>query len=120
MSFLIKRIKATICMLTAALLFHAVRGCQKPVIEQNLVGKWQSSRLTTPIYLHANGEWEIKKDDGGVLQYGIWRLNGRNITWSYKAGSKIGHDGDPIVSSTPHEFRVRENDGSTTTFKRLE
>jgi hypothetical protein len=36
------------------------------------VGKWKSSKLTTLLYLYPNGEWEIKTDEGGVLQFGLW------------------------------------------------
>jgi hypothetical protein len=40
----------------------------------------------------------------------------RKITWSYKVDGQVGHDWDPIVASTPREFKVKENDGSVTTF----
>ena len=107
-------------LLTAVSLLFLVSSCGGKIEEKNLVGKWNSSKLATPIHIHANGDWEIKTDEGAVLQYGVWRLKGKNIIWTYKLESKIGHDGDPIVSSTPREFRVKENDGTTTIFKKLD
>ena len=107
-------------LLAAVSLLFLVSSCGGKIEEKNLVGKWNSSKLATPIYIHANGDWEIKTEEGAVLQYGVWRLKGKNIIWTYKLESKIGHDGDPIVSSTPREFRVKENDGTTTIFKKLD
>ena len=105
---------------SALALLALLCACTAAVDEKNLVGKWRSSKLATPIFLYANGEWEIKTDDGGVLQYGVWKVKDRSITWSYKVGAQVGHDWDPIVSSAPREFRVKENDGSVTTFNRLD
>jgi len=120
MNGLVRRMKSLVFVLAAVFLLFSVSSCKRQIDERNLVGKWQSSRLETPIYLHANGEWEIKTDDGAVLQYGVWKVKARHITWSYKIDSQFGHDGDPIVSSTPREFRVKENDGTTTTFRKLD
>ena len=90
------------------------------VSEKQFVGKWKSSKLETPIYLHDNGEWEIKTEDGAVLQYGIWQYEDDSIRWSYKINSQIGHDVNAVLSATPLEFQVKEGDGSTTTFSKLD
>ena len=107
-----------ICALSVSVV-TLLGACGSSVDEKNFVGKWRSSKLATPIYLHANGDWEIKTDDGGVLQYGVWKVKNRSITWSYKLGGNIGHDWDPIVSLAPREFLVKEHDGSVTRFTKL-
>ncbi|OYU45205.1 MAG: hypothetical protein CFE44_08750 [Burkholderiales bacterium PBB4] len=96
-------------------------GCKgrKSTSTESFVGKWKSSKLETPLYLYANGEWEIKKDDGRVLQYGIWEYKDGMLIWNYKMGAHIGRDVNPVQSVTPQEFRLREDD-ATTTFTRLE
>lgn len=86
---------------------------------ESFVGKWKSSKLETPLYLYANGEWEIKKDDGRVLQYGIWEYKDGMLIWNYKMGAHIGRDVNAVHSVKPHEFQLRE-DGTLTTFTRLE
>ena len=73
----------------------------------------------TPVYLYENGEWEIRKDDGGILQFGIWTLKDNTIIWTYKNGSEIGYDPNAVVSVTAQEFKVRERDSSITSFVRL-
>lgn len=110
--------------LVAAWLLTAVMlaGCSKPepVTAQHFVGKWQSSKLTTPIYLYENGEWEIKSDTGTVLQYGVWEFKGDKIIWSFKYDGYIGLDPNLVVSTTPREFQLREADGKITTFRKLD
>ena len=109
---------AFISLFAAALIFH---GCsvREAISEKNFVGKWKSSKLETPIYLYANGEWEIKKDDGAVLQYGIWEFKNNKIIWSYKVDSYIVQDSNDVLSLTPQGFKVKESDRTTTTFNRL-
>lgn len=87
---------------------------------QLLVGKWQSSRLMTPVILHDNGEWEIKQDNGAVLQYGLWDYQGNQLIWTIKQGKMLNRDINPVVSLNPDAFTVRENDRSITSFTRLE
>jgi len=96
-----------------------VFGCSETASTKSFVGKWKSSKLMTPVYLYENGEWEIREDDGGVLQYGVWVLKGNTIIWTYKDGSQIGHDPNAVVSVTAQEFKVRERDSSITSFTRL-
>ncbi|MBS1141984.1 MAG: hypothetical protein H6R13_3437 [Proteobacteria bacterium] len=91
----------------------------KRVSQQDFVGKWQSDRAVTPIYLAGNGEWELRKDDGTILQYGVWRYEGKQIIWSIKQGGRVIDDPNPVLSVTPAEFRLKERDGQTTVFKRL-
>lgn len=96
----------------------ALAGCKR-MSERDFVGKWQSSRAVTPIYLAANGEWEIRKDDGTVLQYGIWRYADQTLIWSIKQGSRIMDDPTPVLSVEPDRFTLKERDGATTVYKRL-
>ena len=96
-------------------------GCsQQPApTAASFVGKWRSSKLDTPIHLYNNGEWEIKKDDGAILQYGIWDYQDGRIVWNFKMGGQIGRDVNTVQSVTPTEFRLHE-DRAITTFKRLD
>ena len=108
-----------------ALLFFSTLtlcGCsdREAITEKSFVGKWKSSKLTTPIYLYANGEWEIKTEDGAVLQYGVWQYWDEKIIWSYKIGANIGHDTNDVLSATSREFQVQESDRTATTFERLD
>jgi hypothetical protein len=84
------------------------------------VGKWQSSRSTVPLHLYANGEWEIKRESGEVLQFGVWQYEGRRIVWTFKDGSHVGHEANAVLSVSEREFQLRERDLSTTVFKRLD
>lgn len=86
---------------------------------QWLFGKWQSSRSTTPLHLHSNGEWEIRQDNGVVLQYGLWEYAGKQLVWTVKQGEEINRDINPVISLKPDAFALRENDQSITSFKRL-
>lgn len=111
------------CVVAAWLLAaFTLTGCSKPepINAQQFVGKWKSSKLTTPIYLYENGEWEIKSDAGAVLQYGIWEFKANKIIWSFKFDGYVGHDPNPVLSATPREFQLRESDGKTTTFSKLD
>lgn len=90
------------------------------IAAKDFVGKWTSSRSATPTYLYANGEWEIKADGGAVVEYGVWQIKGQKIIWSYMQKGNFEHDPDPVVYVKPNEFQVIEQDGSTTTFTRLE
>jgi hypothetical protein len=120
MRFLTRALKPLVSVLAAVCVLVLLSSCKGAIDEKHFVGKWRSTRLATPVYLHANGEWEIKTDEGGVLQYGVWKVKGSKITWSYKIDSQFGHDWDPILSSTPREFRVKEDDGTITTFTKLD
>ena len=96
-----------------------VLGCSAVVNTKSFVGKWKSSKLMTPVYLYENGEWEIREDNGGVLQYGVWVFKDNTIIWTYKDGGQIGHDPNAVVSVSAQEFKVRERDSSITNFVRL-
>jgi hypothetical protein len=84
----------------------------------SLVGRWQSTRTQTPVYLHANGEWEIRREEK-VLQYGVWRLERGSLIWTYKDGSGYRDDINPVLSTGRDRFQIRETDGSVTTFTRI-
>lgn len=92
----------------------------KPVAASDFVGTWQSSRTLTPLHLAANGEWEIRSAEGAVLQYGVWRYEDKKIIWTFKQGSRIFDDANPVLSVAPKEFTLRERNGSTTLFRRVE
>lgn len=109
-----------ILLLVSALCSLAACSGGKTFTEKSFVGKWKSSRAVTPVYLYENGEWEIKSEEGVVLQYGVWQLKDRSLLWTFKFGPNIGHDLNPILSVTPREFKIRESDKSTTTFTRLD
>jgi hypothetical protein len=120
MNHLLKYLKWGVVMLLFASL--SLSGCsnREPITEKLFVGKWKSSKLTTPIYLYENGEWEIKSDAGAVLQYGIWEFKNNNIVWNFKVDGYVGRDPNPVLSATPREFQLRESDGKTTTFSKLD
>ncbi len=101
------------------LLFQGLVACKKAVSERDFVGKWQSSRAVTPIYLADNGEWEIRKDDGTVLQYGLWRYEDKKIIWSVKQDGRLMDDPNPVLAVTPEAFSLKELDGSTTDFRKV-
>lgn len=107
-------------LLAGTLLLLAGCSREPPVTDKSFVGKWKSSRVTAPIHLHENGEWEIRDEDGTVLQYGVWQYRDKTLLWSHKQGSAIEHDANAVLSATPREFRVRERDKTTTTFTRLD
>ena len=86
----------------------------------HFVGKWKSSRADTPIRLYGNGEWEMQASDGSVLQYGIWQLVGKDILWSNRVHGHIQHDPNAVLSVSPREFKIRERNGGTTTFVRID
>lgn len=94
--------------------------CSPPLKEADFAGKWQSSKARTAIYLEPNGEWEIRGADGTVLQYGIWRYDDQKIWWTDKVGDSFQHEANQVLSFTPGEFKLRETDGSETTFQKLD
>lgn|SRR5574343_774001 len=112
------RFKLVGLVLVIGLTIHFLAG-GKRASAHDFVGKWQSSRAVTPIYLDANGEWEIRKDDGTLLQYGVWRYEDKRLIWSIKQGERVMDDANPVLSVTPAEFQLRERDGQVTVFKRL-
>lgn len=99
-----------------------LQGCSKheTFFDKDFVGKWKSSRVSTPIYLYENGEWEFLSNEDNVMQYGVWQLTGNKIMWSVKVGDQMTHDLNDILSMTPREFKIRETDRSITTFSKLD
>lgn len=110
-------------LVLAAMLLCAVLagGCKESdkLSAKDFVGTWKSSRASTPIQMYDNGEWELMTEDGGVMQYGVWQYFDRKIMWSFIIDDRFGHDTNPILSASSAEFRLRETDGSITTFVRL-
>lgn len=100
-----------------ALVFVLVR--ENKITAHGFFGKWKSSRLMTPIYLYESGDWEIRTDDGAVLQYGVWQYEDEKLIWSFNADGSIVHDANKVMSFREGEFRLREVDGTVTTFRRI-
>lgn len=94
-------------------------GGRAPSYPANFVGKWKSGKLETPLFLHENGEWEIKNEAGGVLQYGIWEYRDGRIIWRYKNGAHIGSDVNVVLFSSDKEFRLQEG-AQVTVFEKLD
>jgi hypothetical protein len=108
-----------LALYVAATLLGGCRGADA-VSERAFVCKWKSSRLATPLFIYANGEWETKTEEGGILQYGVWQYEKDRIVWTIKMKDRITKDPDAVTSVKPSEFKVRESDGSITTFSRME
>ena len=88
---------------------------------EQFVGQWKSSRMATmPLHMHANGEWEIKADEGNAVQYGVWQVQGRRMLWTVRMDGRITHDENAILSVGPQKFELREQDGSITRFERID
>lgn len=100
----------------------ALAGCSQAqqTDPAQLFGKWQSSRLATPLYLGPNGEWEVRTAEDRVLQYGVWHLEGRKMVWTVKLGGRVEHDVNTLLKITASQFELRERDGSVTRFERLD
>lgn len=113
------RLRRNAGFLVGSLLILALSGCQR-ISAGDFVGKWQSSRAVTPIHLAANGEWEIRQDDGTILQYGVWRYADKKIIWSIKQGNRVVDDPTPVLAVEAKEFKLKERDGATTVFRRLD
>lgn len=111
---LLRRILAGLALLLA------LAGCGSGAKSADFVGKWQSSRLSTPLVMHANGEWEVLREDGSVVQYGVWQYLENELLWSFRQEGQLGHDANKVLSVSAKEFRVRERDGTTTVFRRIE
>lgn len=109
---------ALACGLLAAL---SLAACGKKLEAKLFVGKWKSSRLSTPLVMSADGDWEIRTEDGTVLQYGVWQLEGERLMWTIRyPGGKVEHDDTAVLSVDKKAFAVRERDGSRTSFTRID
>lgn len=119
-----KRLKPTRRQLVWACLSAALAAAAcsptEALDEKRFVGQWQSSRATYPIYLHENGEWEIRSGAGSVLQYGVWRYQKNHIVWTYRFEGQVLHEPNAVISVTENEFRLREQDRSATVFTRVD
>ena len=109
---------------TAILLGMTLSGCSgdpEPLPLQ-FTGAWKSSRLNScPLHLLANGDWEIRSEDGArPLQYGVWQVQSRHMLWTFRANGKTVHDKNRIESFGLRQFVLREQDGSLTSFTRLD
>jgi hypothetical protein len=114
--------RGTAALVAAVAFALVVPGCSRePVPRQEMfVGKWKSSRLATPLHLHQNGEWEIKTDEDRVLQYGVWQLEGKRFVWSIRIDGRVQRDENAVLAVSQRRFELREQDGSTTKFDRLD
>lgn len=106
-----------------SLLVMFVPGCARDPEPQpqQFVGTWKSSRLASrPLHLLANGDWEIRSEVAAQpLQYGVWQLQGRTLLWTFRLDGKTVHDQNRIESFDSGRFVLREQDGSLTSFARL-
>lgn len=120
MNYIVKNFKWIIGLAVILPILIYVVFLRDPYSENDFIGKWKSSKLETPLYLYANGEWEIKTNDGNILQYGVWEYKDRKIIWSYRVGGEIGHDPNAVLSANEEIFQVYEKNGTVTTFYRLD
>lgn len=106
-----------------SLLVTLAPGCARDPQPQprQFVGTWQSSRLASrPLHLLANGDWEIRSEGAAKpLQYGVWQLQGRTMLWTFRSNGETVHDKNRIESFDSGRFVLREQDGSLTSFARL-
>ena len=99
------------------------QGCSQPAAPkaEQFVGKWQSSRLASlPLTMGSTGEWEIMGEGGLALQYGVWRVEGQRMLWTIRIDGRVEHDVNTILKVESQRFELREADGSTTQFTRLD
>ncbi|MFL6691960.1 MAG: hypothetical protein ACJ8GO_03285 [Ramlibacter sp.] len=104
----------------AALCLALLAACQPQPKPEQFAGQWKSSRLATPLHLHANGDWEIRDGADQVLQYGVWQVRENKFVWTIKMDGQLQHDPNSIVSVKANSFELRERDGSITRFERLQ
>lgn len=95
-----------------------VSACRPNWQTRDFVGTWVSSRTYTPVYITDNGEWEIRNGDGAVLQYGVWQLKDRYLVWGILRNGSLYKDPTQILAVEADSFRIREQDGSVTVFRR--
>lgn len=117
-----KGLRFAVAACTVWALVCGLPACGKPqerLDPGQFVGVWKSTRSSLPIRMHANGEWEIRRDDDQVYQYGLWRLEDGKLVWTFLAGGKALDDANPVLGIKANEFVIRELDGSATVFQRL-
>ena len=104
-----------------AMLLSGCPGNSEPQ-QLQFVGAWKSSRLDSrPLHLLANGDWEIRDEEGTrPLQYGVWQVQSRDMVWTFRTNGKTVHDKNRIESFSLRHFDLREQDGSLTSFTRLD
>ncbi|MBB2484466.1 hypothetical protein H5407_04415 [Mitsuaria sp. WAJ17] len=108
-------------LMMAGLAGTSLTACQKKLEPSQFVGRWKSSRLSTPLLMRDNGEWEIRSREDAVLQYGVWRLEGQRLVWTLRdAHGRVTHDANDILSVEPRRFVLAERDGGRTSFDRLD
>ena len=114
--------KSRVAFMVMLLLTATLNGCSNKdaFTEKEFVGKWMSSRVTAPVYLYENGDWEIITNDGASQQYGVWQYKENKIMWTVRVDGRIIHDTNAVLSAAPREFRLREGDSSITTFSKLD
>lgn len=95
--------------------------CSKPasLSDRFFVGEWHSSKASSPIRMDQHGEWELLTKDGEVTQYGVWQYFDNKLMWSVMVDGGVIHDLNPVLSANDKEFKLRERDGSVTTFTKL-
>lgn len=107
-------------MLVLAVSLGACSSNQDLLKDKFFVGKWMSSKATAPIRMDENGEWELLTKEGEPVQYGVWQYFDNKVMWSFMTDQQMIHDLNRVLSASAKEFKLRESDGSVTTFTRLD
>lgn len=108
-----------------AILAFCLISCSAPdeseplLTETYFFGKWKSSKLNSPICFDSHNEWEIKKFNGDIYQYGMWHYENKKLTWTYKIGEGFYTDVDEVILIDKDSFLLREADRTLTKFYRL-
>jgi hypothetical protein len=55
-----------------------------------------------------------------ALQCGVWRIEGQRLIWTIRIDGGVVHDANVIVKVGADRFELREADGSSTQFSRLD
>lgn len=80
---------------------------------RSFIGTWSSSQVGK-ITLNCDGTWQVSK-----CNFGKWFLRNNNMVWTY-SDNPGKEDINPILRFKPDEFVLREMNGATTVFKKVE
>lgn len=78
------------------------------------VGNWHSSQFHGAILLNADGTWN------GGIHSGRWTTRDGSIVWTYDDENNKREEVNVILTRTPNRFEIREQDGTVTTFTRIQ
>lgn len=112
----------TVLTALGVLLLLAAYAMSKPHVDitpESFVGKWNSTRLANPLLIQSDGEWAVKTAQGEVIQTGSWQYRDRQFLWAVRLGDQIEHEVNAVVEVKPGQFKLKEKDGSITTFTKI-